>query len=179
MFVRSSRAHSAVWVSACRSSSLSRPASLALHGGFIKSWDIVGRIDCSLPQLHSVIVKIALSMIRVVNIFHHVAINGPVNHLAFCTGRCRFLLASSNGFLSFFVFRFMLAVYLVAMRIPSFQVTGPTNIPSRTPSVNSFALVVTCLSPSMSVRFPDPGARPDHSNCSSGLWSVCNRGRRL
>jgi hypothetical protein len=42
--------------------------------------DIVGRVDCSLPQLHSMIVKVALNMIRVVNIFHHVSVNGPVNH---------------------------------------------------------------------------------------------------
>lgn len=137
MFVRSSRTQSVVWVSACRSSSLSRPALLALLGGLIKSGDIVGRIDCSLPQLHSVIVKIALSMIRVVNIFHHVSVNGPVNHFALCAGRCRFLLTSSNVFLSLFVLCCMLAVYLAAARIPTFQVTGQRRAPAERPALTA------------------------------------------
>jgi hypothetical protein len=79
------------------------PASLARHGGLIKS-DIVGRVDCSLPQLHSVIVKVALNMIRVVNIFHHIAVNGPVNHFPFCAGHRSFLLAGGNGFISLLLF---------------------------------------------------------------------------
>src|SRR5690606_32768835 len=112
-------------MSACRSSSLSVPALLApLHGSCIKSADGVGRIEGSLTQLHSVIVKIALSMIRVVNIFHHVSVNGPVNHFTLCTGRRRFLLADGDGFLCFFVLSYMLTVYLVAVRIPASQVTG-------------------------------------------------------
>lgn len=112
-------------MSPCRSSSLSVPALLApLHGSCIKSADGVGRIEGSLAQLHSVIVKIALSMIRVVNIFHHVSVNGPVNHLAFCAGRCRFLLPGGDGFLTLLVFRYMLTVYLFAMGVPAFQVTG-------------------------------------------------------
>lgn len=122
-FIRSSRTHSAVWVSACRSSSLSRPASLALHGGFIKSWDIVGRVDCSLPQLHSVIVKIALNVIRVINIFHHVSVNSPVNHFSFCAGRCRFLLARCYGFLSSLLLCFCLAVNVLAVRVPPFEIS--------------------------------------------------------
>jgi len=64
---------------------LSRPASPALQGGFMKSW-----------------VLLAASIAR-------------------C---CRFLLHCGYGFLRLFVLHFMLAVYLVAVRIPAFQITG-------------------------------------------------------
>ena len=59
-------------ISACRSSSLSFAASLALHGGLIKSGDGVGSIDGALTQLHSIIIKPAYNTIRRLNIFHHV-----------------------------------------------------------------------------------------------------------
>lgn len=170
-------------MSACRSSSLSVPALLApLHGSCIKSADGVGRVEGSLTQLHSVIVKIALNMIRVVNIFHHVSVNGPVNHFTLCTGRRRFLLADGDGFLSFLLLRFCLAVNVLAVRIPPFEVTyikGTDKNASRTASANSFAFIVTGLSPSTLTRFPDPGAQPDHSSHSSGLWSVYSHGPRL
>ena len=95
-----------------------------LHGSCIKSADGVGRVESSLTQLHSVLVKIALSMIRVVNIFHHIAVNGPVNHFAFGADCSRFLLAGGDALLTLFALRLILAVYLVAVRVPAFQITG-------------------------------------------------------
>ncbi len=116
MFVRSSRTHSAVCVSAYRSASLSAPASLSLHGGFIKSGDGVGRVDCSLAQL-----------IRVVYIFHHITINGTVNHFGFSVRRCRLLLAFCYRFFLFWQSGFSLAIYVLGMRVPALQIPRPEN----------------------------------------------------
>jgi hypothetical protein len=83
---------------------VSFPASLALHGGLIKSGDGVGSVDSSLAQLHSIIVKPAHSTIRRLDIFHHVAGYGSVDDLAlFCSGSGLLLnwLDSLFGFLSF------------------------------------------------------------------------------
>jgi hypothetical protein len=125
-------------MSACSSSTPSVLALLApLHDSCIKSAEGVGRIEGLLPQLHSMIVKIALNMIRVVNIFHHVSVNGTVNYLSLCAGRCRFLLTSGDGFLRLFILCCMLAVYLVAVRIPAYQVTGQQRAPAGRPAITA------------------------------------------
>jgi len=70
-------------MSACKSSSLFAPALLALHGSCIKSADGVGNIDGTLTQPHRLIIKITPGTIRILDIFHHVAGYGPVNHSGF------------------------------------------------------------------------------------------------
>lgn len=98
---------------------MSFPASLALHGGLIKSGDGVGSVDSSLAQLHSIIVKPAHSTIRRLDIFHHVAGYGSVDDLAlFCSGSGLFL----NWLDSLFGFLFPLrreGVDMVSVRIPA------------------------------------------------------------
>jgi len=86
-------------MSACRSASLSAPASLPLHGGCIKSADGVGSVDSALPQPDRLIIKSTNSTIRILDIFHHVAGYGSVDNPALGAGLRRFLLNGLDSFL--------------------------------------------------------------------------------
>ncbi len=181
MFVRSSRTHSAVCVSACRSASLSAPASLILHGWFIKSGDGVGRVDCSLAQLHSSRIKFAHSMIRVVDIFHHITINGTVNHFGFSVRRRRLLLASCYRLLLLrqpFLARLFTCSECAyqPFRYPAQKM--PAHTASTPPTITSFVFPFIRTAPSTSARFPDPGVQPARNSRSSVLSLTGNPGRR-
>ncbi|MCX8966465.1 DUF4225 domain-containing protein [Erwinia psidii] len=123
IFVRSSRTHSAVAVSACKSASLSVPASLIRHGGCIKSGDMVGRINGVLAQLHSIRIELTPSAQRIVDIFHHVSVYSPVNNPAFCVCGCGGLFCNMHGRCSTRPFLFSIIIHFVRMRIPASKIT--------------------------------------------------------